>query len=125
MVKNPNEITIPEDLLVSDDLMPNDGEPFQVGDFVDEKAEEEDKVVKTMVTGAAPMINMLLDWLNADIKSSGDIENINVESKIPTDSQIIAAKQLKAKLKVIKGTLINMADAHGVKYNKNKAKNSR
>ena len=125
MAKKPNEIEIPEDLLISDDLMPNDGEPFQVGDFVDEEAVEEDKIVKSMVTGAAPMINMLLDWLNADIKSSGDIEQINLESKIPTDSQIIAAKQIKAKLKVIKGTLLNMADAHGVKYNKNKAKNPR
>lgn len=117
----PDEIVIPADLLLSDDLAPTDGSMFDVGEFVDEGGVKEDEKVKRMVTGAGPLINLLLDWLNNDIASADSVDRLQLESKVPMEAQVLAAKQNKADSMVKKQTLLALADAHGVKYSKKKA----
>lgn len=105
-----------DDLLLTDDLMPNDGEAF--ADPV-QKREIDEQTVRDRVTavGAEPLINDIFGWLNFEIARADSIDNINPDDpKFTSDEQMRAMKHYKNKLALLKTSLVNLMDRFEVPF---------
>ena len=97
-----------DDTLLSDDLMPTDGEIFSVAH--DEDVEESEE--RAMVLSSAPILDEIFEWFDTEIEFANDIYKLNVESKVPIEAQILARQEVKNWLMSSKSRLEVLRDAH-------------
>jgi len=98
-----------DDLLLSDDLMPNEGEVFAVAQVEDDL---EESTEKAMVVGSYPVFDEIFSWFDTEIEFANDIYKLDLESKVPVESQILARKEVKTWLMSSKSRLEVLRDAH-------------
>lgn len=98
-----------EDVLLSDDLMPNEGEIFAVAPVEDDL---EESTEKAMVVGSYPILDEIFAWFDTEIEFANDIYKLDPESKVPLEAQILARKEVKTWLMSSKSRLEVLRDAH-------------
>lgn len=96
--------------LLSDDLMPNEGSSFIPAP--PDELTAEINAERAMVTGAAPLIDKLLEWFDDEISISDSIDGLDVEAGISLEAQVLARQLLKAKLSYAKTNLQNLKDTY-------------
>jgi hypothetical protein len=83
--------------------MPVDGSVFIPEP--DEAVEQEISEEKAMFTGAALLRDEVMTWITTEITLCDSIDNLDLDSSVPLDSQILAAKALKVRLLAIRDRL--------------------
>lgn len=100
-----------EELETIDDLLPLDGEPFQMP--VDEEVKAEENEESSMIKGAgSQLINEILAWFDGEIVDAETISNLDIQSKVPLDAQVMALKLLSTKLQRARANLASTMEAH-------------
>jgi hypothetical protein len=104
-----------EELMVSDDLTGSaSSELFQV--LPDPKPEPEVQGQiqreKSMMLGAEPLLEEIFEWLDYEIAECDSIKNLDKESKVPLDSQLLGMEHSKGKLKRARANLVRLRDTY-------------
>lgn len=99
---------------VADDLAPNDGGLF-LEQPAPEQVEAENKD-RAMIIGAQPLLDEIFAWIDAERDSCDSVDNIDLKSETKATVQIQAQKLLREKLMVLRVSLQNMCQEHGVDY---------
>lgn len=92
-----------EELLISDDLSPNEGSVFQLQP--DETLNAEIGEEKAMYTGAALLREEVMTWIEQEVTLCDSIDNLDLTSNVPLSAQILAAQSLKQRLQAIQSRL--------------------
>lgn len=98
----------------ADDMMPNDGTFINAAHTEDDDQAEAEERAK--IVGAQPLLKELFEWIDLQIASADSLQNINLESKVPVDSQIQGMKLYGNQMVQLKTSLQNMATQWGVHY---------
>lgn len=96
--------------LISDDLVPNEGSVFQPA--LDEAVTLEINEEKAMFTGAALLRDEVLTWISTEVTLCDSIDNLDLQSNVPVEAQILAAQALKQRLIAIQARLIIGFEVH-------------
>mgnify|MGYP006358625317 CR=1 FL=1 len=86
-----------------DDMYPNDGSFYQP--VVPKEIEQANKEEQNVAKQSLPIIDEIVEWFDRQIQESEKLTNIDVESKIPVQAQIIALQELSRLLELKKGDL--------------------
>lgn len=120
--KDDIDTTQQDDLLLTDNLMPNDGEAFA---DPQQKQEIDDQLVRDRATavGAEPLINDIFGWINFELAQADSIDNINPgdPSGISIEAQIASMKRYKQKMVLLKTSLVNLMDRFEVPFDSESA----
>lgn len=86
----------------SDDLYVNDGASYDtdftgISDMPAERVEEEAKV-KAIIAASYPVMAQVADWFHEEAMAAMDISNINLESKVPVEAQVLAFQLYQTKM---------------------------
>lgn len=101
-----------DELEYSDNLMPSDAGSSM---FTQEADREIERIIgqeQAMMTGAAPLLDLLFDWYDGEIERAATIKGINLESKVSAEAQILAKQQLSDFLIASKARLEILRDQH-------------
>lgn len=97
--------------LLSDDLAPNSADMLFTEEL-EEEVQQQNNHDRAMIHGALPLLDTLFKWFDVQIQNADSISSINPESKVPIEVQILAKKELKAKLVQVKMSLEIMKETH-------------
>jgi len=86
-----------------DDMYPNDGSFYQP--IVPKEIEQANKEEQSIAKQSLPIIDEIVEWFDKQIQESEKLTNIDVESKVPVQAQIIALQELSRLLELKKGDL--------------------
>lgn len=86
-----------------DDMYPNDGSFYQP--VVPKEIEQANKEEQNVAKQSLPIIDEIVEWFDRQIQESEKLTNIDVESKVPVEAQIIALQELSRLLELKKGDL--------------------
>lgn len=84
-------------------MYPNDGSFYQP--VVPKEIEQANKEEQNVAKQSLPIIDEIVEWFDRQIQESEKLTNIDVESKIPVQAQIIALQELSRLLELKKGDL--------------------
>lgn len=85
------------------DLLPNDGSFYVSPVDQDDKLQSDQERAETMQV--LPFLQELIDWFDKQADECDRVSVLNLESKVPVDSQIQAYKLLAELLQTKKGEL--------------------
>lgn len=84
-------------------MYPNDGSFYQP--IVPKEIEQANKEEQSIAKQSLPIIDEIVEWFDKQIQESEKLTNIDVESKVPVQAQIIALQELSRLLELKKGDL--------------------
>lgn len=84
-------------------MYPNDGSFYQP--IVPKEIEQANKEEQNVAKQSLPIIDEIVEWFDKQIQESEKLTNIDVESKVPVQAQIIALQELSRLLELKKGDL--------------------
>lgn len=84
-------------------MYPNDGSFYQP--VVPKEIEQANKEEQNVAKQSLPIIDEIVEWFDRQIQESEKLTNIDVESKVPVEAQIIALQELSRLLELKKGDL--------------------
>ncbi len=85
------------------DLLMNEGSFYQPS--VPEERQEAEQVEKSFLREALPVMEELLEWFDKQANECDRLSVLDMESKVPVESQIIAYRELANLLRAKKGEL--------------------
>lgn len=99
-----------QDLLLSDDLLPVDG--ALIADQVHDERKDDESKEAGMVKTAAPMRDFIMGMFDGQIASCDSIDNLDLESGVPVESQLLALKVVKQRLIDSKNRINDLFEEH-------------
>ncbi len=85
------------------DLLPNEGTFYQPE--IPEERQEVEQAEKSFLREALPVMDELLSWFDKQADECDRLSILDMESKVPVESQIIAYRELAKLLRAKKGEL--------------------
>lgn len=74
-----------------------DGDTTYYGDVPQERKEEESKVA-TVIETSYPIMAAVADWFHDQAQNAPDIANIDLQSKVPVEAQVLALQLYQTKM---------------------------
>lgn len=94
------------------DLVPNQGDAFSAALKVREERKIETSKEKADTLAALKFIDKTLEWFDLQADEYDKINNLDVESKVPLESQIIANREVSKVLRLKRGELRTYLSAY-------------